>query len=272
MPEPMPEPISDPMPPGGARVHTQNLRRVVGATLGLYRRVGLVVAASSFGLWLVVLFGLRATVAPFIPSSENERWFVLAGVLLAWLMRDLLSFGAAPGLLHLVSSTRPGPVAPAPPAPRPSPGARGLAATALLRLPGALAAWAIASALALGGLALLVVPGALVLVSTWLMMPVAAVEGGSPLAILARSRALVAGRRWLVFGLALGLSALDLGVRAITSGLVFGPPGSTELLIGAALVPALTDALRACAQVALYAECLGGRERAGTGPVANVFE
>lgn len=107
-------------------------------------------------------------------------------------------------------------------------------------------------------LAMLIVPFPLAiyfLVSWSLLIPVALADGGSPLAILRRSRAVVRGQWWRTFGIQASLILLATVLPLIVSNVVLGADADAviiALMTGA--IAAFSTPFQFAAQTLLYAD------------------
>jgi hypothetical protein len=113
------------------------------------------------------------------------------------------------------------------------------------------------------GLILLIVPG-LILLTLWaLVAPVVVIERPGVIASLGRSRELVRGNGWTVFGVIVVLFLISFIVSAVVSAIAVAIAGDVAgQLIGNLLANVLIAPLSALAASVMYFQLRGGREGA----------
>jgi len=123
--------------------------------------------------------------------------------------------------------------------------------------------WLVTSFAVLGGLTLLVIPGICLAVMWSVCVPVIVIERAGPLAALGRSRELIRGHGWGVFGRLVGLaliqSVVSMAVRAAFAWL----PASWQLVVEQGVVYNLFIPAGAVLATLIYYRLTAARAAAG---------
>ena len=126
------------------------------------------------------------------------------------------------------------------------------------------------------GLLLLVVPGIIAMIYLWVAIPVAVVERPGVFDCLPRSSALTKGNRWKIFGLALTMIAIYLGMSVIVGVALFSMLGTaaetTVLLVVQWAVAAFISLLWSVMIAVSYHDLRVALEGVETDEIAAVFE
>jgi hypothetical protein len=129
------------------------------------------------------------------------------------------------------------------------------------------------SLLAIAGLAVLVVPGLIVLTAWFVATPVCVVERLGPWRSLDRSARLTKGYRWKVFALLVSSIVIaGLGAALIESASTAVAPGSFLVSIGSLVWDATWTAFSAIVGVVTYHDLRVAKEGADTDQIAAVFD
>jgi hypothetical protein len=200
---------SPPPPPGnplsGVLGETWQEYRRHAARLLPYAAAGIMVAILATGLVRLVAgrFGLLVTLLLEVPA--------------AWLLFKLVAFLLGAVTVGVIHDTR------SPGGPRP----------ARLRecLGEITTVWLGASFAVLGGMLLLVIPGLYLTVMWIAVVPVIVIERVGPLAALGRSRQLIRGHGWSVFGRLVLLSLLQTPVSAVLRAVFSWLPPAWQLVL-----------------------------------------
>ena len=99
--------------------------------------------------------------------------------------------------------------------------------------------WLVGTFAVLGGLTLLVIPGICLAVMWYVCVPVIVIERAGPLAALGRSRELIRGYGWSVFGRLVGLALIQSLVSSVVRGALAWLPASWQLVMQQGVVYAL---------------------------------
>jgi hypothetical protein len=127
------------------------------------------------------------------------------------------------------------------------------------------------------GMALLIVPGVMLVVAWSVAWPAVIIENEGPIGALGRSAFLTKGARWLVFAIMLiaGVAAVAVGGAtgasslALSGGQVGGFP--VAAIIVSVVVSTLTSMVSAALIAAVYTELRAWKEGAGGGELGEIF-
>ena len=206
------------MPPGG-----YPLSGVLGETWQEYRRHA--ARLLPFAAAGVVAAVLGTELVRLVASRYDRLVALLLVVPAAWLMIKLVVFlvgAVAVGVIHEARS--PDGVA----GPRP----------ARLRecLGEVTGAWLVASFAVLGGMLLFVIPGLCLTVMWIVCVPVIVIERAGPLAALGRSRQLIRGHGWTVFGLLVVLSVMENAMSFVLRAAFSWLPPAWQFMLASGIV------------------------------------
>lgn len=122
------------------------------------------------------------------------------------------------------------------------------------------------------GLALLIVPGLIILTILWVAIPAAVVERSGVGGSLSRSAELTKGYRWQVFGIVAIVMLLQLVISALLGAGLQAAAGFVGLTLINWIVGALFTALNAVIIAVGYHDLRVAKEGANTGQIASVFD